>query len=168
VELTAAQGKFSPFEQSVLKWFDLNHLMRIKFLMLDVCPDHQRDLIVADWLQMANSFTAQTELIAELGCLAYMQDTSATHLSSFGVVGHKMCARISPLQRELVMDYIRRMSACCDRARSAAGNAVMDIVGRFLKRLLDLLSTEAQIHEAEQLQNPVGAFDLVSKAVLFH
>ncbi|BEI81548.1 hypothetical protein CcaverHIS002_0207080 [Cutaneotrichosporon cavernicola] len=59
------QGRFSADEQAILKWFDLNHLLRIKFLMLD------------------------TEKIAAIGYLGYMQDTSVTHLSTFGVVGHK-------------------------------------------------------------------------------
>lgn len=85
-----AQGKFPPIEQSLLKWFDLNHLLRIKFLMLDVCPDHQRQQIAGDWLQLADRYTNQTEVISELGYMQYMQDTSATHLSTFGVVGHKV------------------------------------------------------------------------------
>lgn len=87
-----ARGKFSAFEQSLLKWFDINHLLRIKFLMLDVCAVHERDLVVADWLELAERYATQTEIISQLGCFRYMQDTSATHLSSFGVVGHKVRA----------------------------------------------------------------------------
>lgn len=64
--------------------------MRTKFLMLDVCPPPLRGQITTDWLHLAERFTAQTEKIAQLGCLGYMQDTSITHLSMFGVVGHKV------------------------------------------------------------------------------
>lgn len=85
-----ARGRFSADEQALLKWFDLNHLLRIKFLMLDVCPPSERGQVGADWLTLAERFTSQTESIARLGYLGYMQDTSVTHLSTYGVVGHKV------------------------------------------------------------------------------
>lgn len=66
------------------------HLLRVKFLKLDVCPPAVRGQITTDWLQLAERFASQTERKAELGCLRYTQDTSVTHLSMCGVVGHKV------------------------------------------------------------------------------
>lgn len=82
----SATGMITTFEQTYLKWFDLNHLLKIKYHMLDICAPHERDAAVLDWLLLAESFAKQTEALGLLGTLRYFQDTSATHISSFGVM----------------------------------------------------------------------------------
>lgn len=71
-----------------------------------------------------------------------------------------MAARLPPLQRDLVVGYIRRLSACCDASRAGHGHAVMDLVGRFLARLQRLLASASDEEETAPPQDPVGAFDL--------
>lgn len=81
-----------------------------------------------------------------------------------------MCERLSRLQRELFLGYIRRLSACCDStSRIESGEAVMDLVGRFLRRLLQRLSAEEVSHVTPDNttaapEDAVGAFDLVGQA----
>lgn len=82
-----------------------------------------------------------------------------------------MCAHLPLPQRELVVRCIGRLSACCDRASTPACEGPMDLVGRFLRRLLRLLSAEEQSHaEVDNMRNaqpdPVGAFDLVNLVLL--
>jgi hypothetical protein len=81
-----AFGKISPFEQTYLKWFDLNHLTKIKYHMIDNCPTSESEANVLDWLLLADEFTKQTEALGRLGTLRFLQDTSATHISSFGIM----------------------------------------------------------------------------------
>lgn len=84
----------------------------------------------------------------------------------------QMCARLPILQRQLVVDYIRRLSACCDtHTDTSGGDAVMDVVGRFLRRLLQLLADETQSLSqpddgAFVPQDAFGAFGLVSYTLL--
>lgn len=74
----------------MLKWFDLNHLVKMKFHMLDVCPSRQTSQITTDWLGLAIRFTDQTEHFEHSGCLPYLPDTSAIHLSTFGIMCHRV------------------------------------------------------------------------------
>jgi hypothetical protein len=55
-----------------LKWFDLNHLLKIKHEMLDCAPPPNIPVLMNEC------------------SLLYLQDTSATHLSSFGLVIYKV------------------------------------------------------------------------------
>jgi hypothetical protein len=73
-----------------LKWFDLNHLLKIKHEMLDCAPPPNIPVLMNECLVLAQSFAGQTEAISEDGSLLYLQDTSATHLSSFGLVIYKV------------------------------------------------------------------------------
>lgn len=84
--LTPAKGRITEFEQVFLKWFDLNHLLKIKWHMLDLCASNERDAMLIDWLHLAERFTLQTEALGLRGTLRYLQDTSATHISTFGVM----------------------------------------------------------------------------------
>lgn len=84
--LTSATGKITQFEQVFLKWFDLNHLLKIKYHMLDICAPNERDAMLLDWLHLGEMFTMQTEQLGLRGTLRYLQDTSATHVSTFGVM----------------------------------------------------------------------------------
>lgn len=84
--LTTATGKITQFEQVFLKWFDLNHLLKIKYHMLDICAPNERDAMLLDWLHLGEMFTMQTEQLGLRGTLRYLQDTSATHVSTFGVM----------------------------------------------------------------------------------
>lgn len=86
LSLTAALGILTGFEQMYLKWFDINHLMKIKYQMMDCCNANERDATMLDWFQLAEMFTFQTEALGLRGTLRYFQDTSATHISSFGVM----------------------------------------------------------------------------------
>ncbi len=65
-----------------------------------------------------------------------------------------MAARLPPLQRAVVVSCVRRLGVCCDAARGAP---VIDLVARFLARLLGVLERESD----SPALNPVGAFDLV-------
>lgn len=65
-----------------------------------------------------------------------------------------MAARLPALQRAVVVGCVRRLGVCCDPARGAP---VIDLVARFLARLLGVLESES----GSPVQNPVGAFDLV-------
>lgn len=87
-----AMGVITPFEQTYLKWFDLNHLLKLKYHMLDLCAPPERDAAVLDWLMLAEAFAKQTEALGLLGTLRYLQDTSATHISSFGVMVYNVSA----------------------------------------------------------------------------
>lgn len=86
-------GKITQFEQVFLKWFDLNHLLKIKYHMLDICAANERDSVLLDWLHLAELFTMQTEALGLRGTLRYLQDTSATHISNFGVMVYNVSER---------------------------------------------------------------------------
>jgi hypothetical protein len=58
--------------------------------MLDCAPPPNIPVLMNECLVLAQSFASQTEAITEDGCLLYLQDTSATHLSSFGLVIYKV------------------------------------------------------------------------------
>lgn len=65
--------------------------------MLDLCAPNERDAMLIDWLHLAELFTLQTEALGLRGTLRYLQDTSATHISSFGV----MVYNVGPATRTL-------------------------------------------------------------------
>ncbi|CAK9779896.1 unnamed protein product [Cutaneotrichosporon oleaginosum] len=157
-----ATGKITEFEQVYLKWFDLNHLLKIKWHMLDLCAPYERDAMLIDWLHLAELFTLQTEALGMRNTLRYLQDTSATHISSFGVMVYNLFSRLPHYQRRVVTGYVSRLSKCCDSATLGDGETVMGYVGRFMQRLqLVLLSSEEEHalppSEVPPPENPANA-----------
>ncbi|BEJ10772.1 hypothetical protein CspHIS471_0101940 [Cutaneotrichosporon sp. HIS471] len=153
--LDPSTGKITELEQVFLKWFDLNHLLKIKWHMLDLCAPNERDGNVIDWLHLAELFTLQTEAIGLTGILRYFQDTSATHISSFGVMVYNLFSRLPHFQRHVVTGYVRRLSKCCDSATLGDGETVMGFVGRFMQRLLHVLVSSEEEHTLPESEVPL-------------
>ncbi|RSH95252.1 hypothetical protein EHS25_000338 [Saitozyma podzolica] len=140
-------GEFSANEQTMLKWFDLNHLVKMKFHMLDVCPSRQTSQITTDWLGLAIRFTDQTEHFEHSGCLPYLPDTSAIHLSTFGIMCHRIFWRLDEPAKNIVIGLVRRMSDCC-QAHAEETEAVLTLVGRFMRKLLAVLEAQTATQAA--------------------
>lgn len=83
-----ASGSFSASEQIILKWFDLNHLLKILNQMLEICSLHEVPETQRAFIGVAGQFAGQTELLATSGHLTYLLDTSAAHMSALGTMIH--------------------------------------------------------------------------------
>lgn len=81
---------FSGGEHMLLRWFDIHHLFQLKFEVMDCAPRTQVQDIVKECLTLAEEYATHTEAISQDGTLLYLQDTSATHISSFGKVVYKV------------------------------------------------------------------------------
>lgn len=80
----------STAEQCFLKWIDLIELMRLKHELLDCCQPFEIQDILQECLLWARRIADQTELVADCGILLYLQDTSATRLSTYGTMLYKV------------------------------------------------------------------------------
>jgi len=85
-----ASGSFSASEQIILKWFDLNHLLKILNQMLEICSPHELPETQRAFIGVAGQFAGQTELLATSGHLTYLLDTSAAHISALGTMIHNV------------------------------------------------------------------------------
>lgn len=85
-----ASGSFSASEQIILKWFDLNHLLKILNQMLEICSQHEVPETQRAFIGVAGQFAGQTELLATSGHLTYLLDTSAAHISALGTMIHSV------------------------------------------------------------------------------
>jgi hypothetical protein len=61
--------------------------------MIDNSPTSECEANILDWLLLSEEFTKQTEALGRLGTLRFLQDTSATHISSFGVMVYNVSSR---------------------------------------------------------------------------
>lgn len=85
-----AQSALSLVEQRFLKLIDLIELLRLKFEILDVCSAEETQDLLQECFNLAELVANQIDLVAESGVLLYLQDTSATRLSSYGSILHKV------------------------------------------------------------------------------
>ncbi|RSH91680.1 hypothetical protein EHS25_009049 [Saitozyma podzolica] len=136
--------RFSAAEERSLKWFDLNHLLKIKHEMLDCAPPPNIPVLMNECLVLAQSFAGQTEAISEDGSLLYLQDTSATHLSSFGLVIYKLFWRLDARQQRLAIQTVRRVHQSCTKVAGTDDQAVTAFVARFLQRLLRMITQDSR------------------------
>lgn len=80
----------SQVEHRFLKLVDLTELLRLLSELLECCLPEQRDIYLSECLVLAESVADQTDLVAELGVILYLQDTFATRLSTYGSILHKV------------------------------------------------------------------------------
>lgn len=85
-----AQSVLSLVERRFLKLIDLIELLRLKFEILDVCSMQETQDLLQECFNHAELVANQIDLVAESGVLLYLQDTSATRLSSYGSILHKV------------------------------------------------------------------------------
>ena len=81
-------------ERCFLKWIDLIELMRLQYELLDCCQPVARPDILQQWLIWATCVADQTDRAAECGILLYLQDTSATRLSTYGTMLYKVSGEL--------------------------------------------------------------------------
>lgn len=77
-------------ERRFLKLIDLIELLRLKFEILDICSMQETPDLLQECFNLAELVADQIDLVAESGVLLYLQDTSATRLSSYGSILHKV------------------------------------------------------------------------------
>lgn len=80
-------------EYDFLQWFDRRMLVSIKYNMIDCVPPALEAVAVEDTIASIDDFVQLTIKIAKDGSLRYLQDTSAAHLSTLGVIIRKVCCR---------------------------------------------------------------------------
>ena len=65
-------------------------MLQQKFEIMLVAPLDERAELLHDCLALAHSVVDQLDLVADSGSLLYLQDTSASHLSTFGIILYKV------------------------------------------------------------------------------
>lgn len=88
--MTTVSGEFGAAEQAILKWFDINHLLKILNEMLQTCPHQEVLERKRAFVRTAEEFAVQSELLAAAGHMTYLIDTSISHLSAFGNMVRKV------------------------------------------------------------------------------
>jgi len=154
-----ASGSFSASEQIILKWFDLNHLLKILNQMLDICSPHEIPETQRAFIGVAGQFAGQTELLATSGHLTYLLDTSAAHISALGTMIHSVIhlplrylknaewqiySKVDDAGQHALADIVRRIFGCCDSVAAGDPQAVTAYVSRSMGRLLRTITSETQ------------------------
>lgn len=99
----------SPVEHRFLKWIDLIEMLRLRSELLECCSDAETSDLLQECLDWATQIADQTDLVADSGILVYLQDTSATRLSTFGIILHKVS--LTSARAETVALAVRPASA---------------------------------------------------------
>lgn len=82
--------RMSVAEHAYLKWIDLIELMRLRYELLDCCLPPAIPDVLQECLLWAVRVADETEHVAEVGILLYLQDTTATRLSTYGTMLYKV------------------------------------------------------------------------------
>lgn len=64
--------------------------MRLQYELLDCTPEPLQPDVLQECLSWAKRIGEQTEAVADCGILLYLQDTSATRLSTYGTMLYKV------------------------------------------------------------------------------
>lgn len=64
--------------------------MRLKFELFDCSPEPLQGDVLQECMSWARQIGDQTEKVANCGILLYLQDTSATRLSTYGTMLYKV------------------------------------------------------------------------------
>jgi hypothetical protein len=89
-KLTQDKSLLSPAEYQILRWFDLAQILKIRFELTTCVEALSSVSATLACLQAAEAFVVQTERVAYVGALVYLQDISATQLSAFGTILYKV------------------------------------------------------------------------------
>lgn len=155
-------------ERRFLKLIDLIELLRLKFEILDVCASQETPDLLQECFNLAELVASQIDLVAESGVLLYLQDTSATRLSSYGSILHKVSAhsgipadrklffRLSMTQQRAVVQLLRRVYQRCIESSKGDETAATAFVARFLRRCIRNLSLESAAPSTAQSPLPMG------------
>ncbi|ORY21003.1 hypothetical protein BCR39DRAFT_73904 [Naematelia encephala] len=155
--------RFPANEQNLMKWFDLNHLVKIKNQQLYVSPTYEIPELLDECLVLARRIADQTEQLGRDESLAYLQDTSATHLSSLGIILHQLFWRCSDDGRGAVIDVVKRIHRVCDETSEGDPEAVTAFIARFMQRLLQSLRIDSR--NISRLPSPGHVGDAAVPAV---
>lgn len=81
---------FTQPEKSLLKFFDLNHMLEIKHEILSVSPASEYEGTISECLELATKVAEQAEMMSQGGYLLYLQDAGSAALSTFGIILHRV------------------------------------------------------------------------------
>ncbi|ORY27888.1 hypothetical protein BCR39DRAFT_536618 [Naematelia encephala] len=135
---------FGEVEHRSLRWFDLNHLFKLKFEMIDCAAPAEVPNLIKECLILAHEFTEQTEQLGYDGSLLYLQDTSAAHLSAFGMVAYKLFWLLDVSQKRLILRAVERLHRCCKDVAGGDEDAITAFIARFFQRLLQTINAESR------------------------
>lgn len=87
---SGAMPLFTQPEKSLLKFFDLNHMLEIKHEILSVSPASEYEGTISECLELATKVAEQAEMMSQGGYLLYLQDAGSAALSTFGIILHRV------------------------------------------------------------------------------
>jgi hypothetical protein len=87
---SGAMPLFTQPEKSLLKFFDLNHMLEIKHEILSVSPASEYEGTISECLELATKIAEQAEMMSQGGYLLYLQDAGSAALSTFGIILHRV------------------------------------------------------------------------------
>jgi hypothetical protein len=156
----------SATEHCFLKWISLVEMLRLRSELLECSPDapaEHADLL-HECLDYAAQIADETDRVAASGILVHLQDTSATRLSMFGIILHKLYWRFTPPQQALAVGLLKRVLQRCNEHEHAGEMTATAFVARFLRRCLNnIAASRAASRGPTPPPHEDDLFDIVSE-----
>ncbi|WVW84403.1 hypothetical protein I302_106437 [Kwoniella bestiolae CBS 10118] len=140
----ASDLRLSEIEYHFLLWYDKRMMVSIRFELLECADPQNQPLLLQELIADTRAFVDQTSIVAGNGSMLYLQDTTAVHLSTLGIVIYKVFWRLQSVQRKEVVDMIQRIHRCVKPFSNQDDSSPFAYIARFFNRLVRKLSSESR------------------------
>nr|XP_018263396.1 uncharacterized protein I303_04890 [Kwoniella dejecticola CBS 10117]OBR85554.1 hypothetical protein I303_04890 [Kwoniella dejecticola CBS 10117] len=135
----------SAIERDFLLWYDYRLIVNIKFERLENALSSDAAALLEDTYNAARIFVDQTRVVAANGSLLYLQDATAVHLSSLGILLYKLFWKFSTARRRSVISMIQEMRQYIQPLADDRQRLYAFYIARFLDRLLLKIKVESRM-----------------------
>ncbi|KAK6908078.1 hypothetical protein I203_102079 [Kwoniella mangroviensis CBS 8507] len=139
----ASDIRLSEIQHHFLLWYDKRMMVSLRFELLECADLQDQPLLLQETISDTRAFVDQTLIVAGNGSMLYLQDTTAVHLSTLGVIMYKMFWRLQSTERKAVIDMIQQIHGCVKPFSNQDSSSPFAFIARFFNRLVRKLSSES-------------------------